>query len=367
MNLPATTLQPKEDCFNKIATIIENAFEHISNTPKVITNYCDGIYGLLWLTEFLRNKKVLDLDADYLSHETLEQLNNISLQQTASGNCDLLHGGFGFWAFLLQCNQLSLKDDYLQLQLAALNNIAVDAPCGRHWKTDDVHFQLHNAPPIEIDVATSINLGLAHGTAGIIILLAKTSLQGHCIEAAKDNINKGLQFLHTLKFQSSSSIYQYPSRIINGRPINGTIAWCYGDLCVALAFWMGWKATGNLTFRQEAENILAAVTQLNQTQVQAVDAALCHGTLGIAHILRHFYFETNNTAYLYTSNKWLIQTLQMASYPDGHAGFKAYRKPEHGGPRPEYDLLSGITGIALALLSSLSDEPAHWNEALLIC
>lgn len=356
----------KEDCYNKIASIIENAFDYISTTPHAIINYCDGMYGVLWLTEFMRNKKVLDLNDDYLSPETLEHLNNISLHQTASGNCDLLHGGLGFWAFLLRCNDHKLKAHYLQMQLAALNTIAVDAPCGRHWKTDDAHFQLHNAEPIDINIDTSINLGLAHGTAGIIILLAKTHLQGYCIEETKDNIDKGLQFLRTLKFKNTSSIYKYPSRVLNGAPLNGTVAWCYGDLCVALAFWMGWKATSNEDYKNEALNLAHNVSHLDQTNIQAVDAAICHGTIGIAQILRHFYWETTDNSFLQASNKWIAQTLQMATFSNGYAGFKAYRKPEHGGSQPEYDLLSGITGIGLGLLSFLSNEPTHWQEALQI-
>jgi lantibiotic modifying enzyme len=130
---------------------------------------------------------------------------------------------------------------------------------------------------------------------------------------------------------------------------------------------MGWKATGNEDHKHEALNIVCNVTRLDQSHIQAVDAAICHGAIGIAQILRHFYWETNDNSLLHASNKWIAQTLQMATFTNGYAGFKAYRKPEHGGSQPEYDILSGITGIGLGLLSFLSEEPTHWQEALQIC
>jgi hypothetical protein len=98
-----------------------------------------------------------------------------------------------------------------------------------------------------------------------------------------------------------------------------------------------------------------------------VDAGLCHGAAGIAQILLYFYWESGESAFLHAANKWMRQGLQMAVFNDGYAGFKTYRKPEHGGSQPEYDLLSGITGIGLGMLSFLSNEPSHWHHALQIC
>ncbi len=61
--------------YEKIGSIIENAFAFIDNSSSLSTTYCDGINGLLWLTEYLRSKEVIVLENDYISQEIIQLLN----------------------------------------------------------------------------------------------------------------------------------------------------------------------------------------------------------------------------------------------------------------------------------------------------
>jgi lantibiotic biosynthesis protein len=367
-----------DEYYEKIAEIIENAFEHICKTPNAITSYCSGITGTLWLTEYMRRRGVVDLGKEYLSPDMLEYLSQESLAQTLEGNnCDLLHGGFSFWAFLLECQDFSEKKRFIQQQLNALNKIAIDTPSGRNWKINGRFFGSG-----VINSETSVHLSQAHGICAILALLSKTNMNGYYTEETSDNIHRGLKLVESLKINCSTHLY--PARVLNGKAVSigpfMRLAWCSGDFSVANAYWKAWKATGVKEYEHEALHIMGFCEQLpihgigtealtitdyfNTTAV--IDAGLCHGCAGIAQIFRRFYWETGNLAYANASDRWTINTLQLDTYADGYAGYKNYRLPHHGGPVAVYGLLDGITGIGLTLLSSLSGKPADWDSVLQI-
>ena len=96
-----------------------------------------------------------------------------------------------------------------------------------------------------------------------------------------------------------------------------------------------------------------------------VDAGLCHGTAGIAHIYKRMYINTNIIEFKDASNYWYSETLKMAKY-DIPSGFLAYRPIENGGLKKEFGFLDGISGIGLSLISAISDIEPAWDEALLL-
>jgi lantibiotic biosynthesis protein len=355
-------------CYEKIALIIDNAFEYINQAADAKTSFCNGITGTLWLIEFMRKKKVVDIDDDYLSPGMIEYLSSESLTRTINRNhCDLLYGGFGFWAFLLESGEIANKHHLVKLQLNALNKIAVDTPNGRNWKINGAYFgSLVTRNMAAIDPATSVNLSMAHGICAILILLAKTKMSGYAEKETEDNIHRGLQLVSSLKINDPRSVSLYPTIVTNGEPlILPRIAWRYGDLCVAVAFWMAWKATGYHAYKDEA---LFIMDFSYQKYVDPKDAGLSNGAAGIAHIFRRFYWETGNIVYENAADKWIAITLKMAVFSDGYAGYKAFNHLEGGqNNKPEYGLLQGIAGIGLTLLSSLSDKPSDWDRALQIC
>lgn len=355
-------------CYEKIGTIIENAFDYIGDIPNAMATYCSGMAGTLWLIEYMRKKNVIELDADYLSPQMMDYLNKWSQMETLDRkNCDLLHGGFGFLAFLLECDSLPNKEQLIEEQLQALDKIAIETPNGRNWKINDSFFGGARELKITVDSDTSINLGLAHGISAILILLAKTNLQGYFKKETEENIHQGLKLIKSLKITNQGSNYLYPTTVLNGIPSGGSrLAWCYGVFCVANAYWMCWKATGKEEYKSEALNIMDFSEKIPVNDESTRDAGICHGTSGIAQIFRRFYQETNNSSYANTSNKWIAATLEMATYKDGYAGYKAFRPQEDGGPTLDYGFLEGVTGIGLALLSSLSSKPTDWDRVLQI-
>jgi hypothetical protein len=264
----------KNDCYDKINYLIDNAFEYISETPDVKTSYCDGINGILWLTQFLRNQGVIEMEQEDIPAEMIHELSEFSLVQSVDQlNCDLLHGGFGFWAFLLESNDFPEKEKLIRDQLDALNKITLQTINGCNWKIDPGVFKKNDTDEIKIDAASSTHVGLAHGISSILVLLAKTKLQGYFEKETEEQIHMGLSHIRSLKMKAPNAGYLYPMVVLNDQAQQGgRLAWCNGDLSVAHAFWIGWKATHCEDYQSEALQIMDNALKINKQSMGVSDA-----------------------------------------------------------------------------------------------
>ena len=360
--------EKQQKCYALINTLIDDAFEYIASTPDIRTSYCDGIIGILWMIQFFRNEGVIHMDADEIEQEIIQELSSFSISQTVNQvNCDFLHGGFGFWAFLLEFKDLSGKERLIRSQLDALTRITLKTEHGINWRTDLDIFQKNETNKIVIDSLNSTHLGMAHGISIIVVLLAKTKMQGFFEKEIDKMIRGAMSHIYSLKF-SVPLTSCYPMVVVNGKAEQGgRLAWCNGDLSVANAYWFAWKATKESSYKKEALRILHFVKSMDRKYSGVMDAGLCHGAAGVAQQFRQFFWETGDEEFLKTSDKWIQIALEMANYKDGYAGYKTYSSNAYGGPRLEHGFLSGICGIGTALLSSLSKNPTTWDRALQIC
>ena len=147
------------------------------------------------------------------------------------------------------------------------------------------------------------------------------------------------------------------------------LAWCHGDLGIGLSLWKAGVITGNELWKREALEIFNHASKRRDIQENHIkDGCVCHGTASAAHVFRRMWWETRQSQYHETAEYWIKQTLNFAKHNDGVAGYKAWLGDitTAKGGNDEFGLLSGVTGIGLALMSALSDEPLHWDECLLM-
>lgn len=93
-----------------------------------------------------------------------------------------------------------------------------------------------------------------------------------------------------------------------------------------------------------------------------VDASFCHGASGLAHIANRIYQATRNAEHLVAARTRIVETLEFQRNGGGVAGFEMLVD------RPwstELDLLSGIIGVGLVLLSALTPFVPTWDRMLL--
>ena len=101
------------------------------------------------------------------------------------------------------------------------------------------------------------------------------------------------------------------------------------------------------------------------TQNSVVDACLCHGTSGIALVFYRMWRNTRLPEFRRATDYWIEQTLKMARFDDGLAGYKTWQGTEKG-YQSSQELLEGIAGIGLVLLSYYYDMEPTWDKCLLL-
>lgn len=342
---------------NESIEILENVFDSVNNGFSN-SKLAGGLSGFVWSVYHLLNEDFLSKDSvtglivlkSYLIKEMYSDIEN--------GYYDYLHGALGI-AFGLSKfrnnNDINLN---LERFLEILESKGIKEKKSIKWKS-------------KITIDENIycyNLGLSHGIPSIIGVLLSLINSNILVEKSTHIIEKTIEYIiESANYKSSHSVF--PNVVITNESIlyNSRLAWCYGDLGIGITLWRA----GNILKREDvkkiAENILIRSTTRKDLQENfVVDAGLCHGTAGIAHIYNRMYNYTGNPKFKETSLYWFNETLKMAKYNNGLAGFKAWRTPELGGLKNEHGFLEGIAGIGLSLIASISDIEPKWDECLLL-
>ena len=147
------------------------------------------------------------------------------------------------------------------------------------------------------------------------------------------------------------------------------MGWCYGDLGIAAALYQAGNALQENMWIEKAIEVLlyAAIHRKNLVDNYVQDAGLCHGAAAIGHIFYRMWWNTKLPEFKDAATYWFQETLKMATFEDGFAGFKTLEMPN--GKQEwlnKYGLLDGIAGIGLALLTYYYEMEPEWDECLLL-
>lgn len=210
---------------------------------------------------------------------------------------------------------------------------------------------------------------MSHGISSILSILCKSYMNNYNIKNTDILIRYTVNFLLKSKQSNMNSLYPNYIDIYNYKGVKtkkeSRLAWCYGDLGVGIALWHASQALGQENWKQESINIFVHAAKRRELEQNGiVDAGLCHGTAGIAHIFNRMFRNTGIKEFKDSSDYWILETIKMAKFKDGLAGYKAW----HGknGWQNEYGFLEGIAGIGLALIAAISDDDPTWDECLLL-
>jgi lantibiotic modifying enzyme len=212
------------------------------------------------------------------------------------------------------------------------------------------------------------NISLSHGMSSIISILSKllkieeinkgkteTLLRGtvQYILAQEIDKDKYGSFFTNFALESTETVAK------------SRLAWCYGDLGIASVLYQAGKVLNKDSWiNRSLEILLFAATQRKDS---LDDAILCHGTAGIGHIFYRMWWNTKLPEFKEAADYWFKETLKMATFKDGLAGFKALEMPD-GKPTyvNKYGLLTGVAGIGLAMLTYYYELDPAWDECLLL-
>jgi lantibiotic modifying enzyme len=214
--------------------------------------------------------------------------------------------------------------------------------------------------------AGEVNLGLSHGLPSILkfcICCYKKNIQ---VEKAKKNAYKIIDFLVWVKSRAPGETFPNTISKRNQSPNSGSrLSWCYGDLSIGFILYQSGVAFNDSTITEFALDVmLNTIPRKSIGETNVRDAGFCHGSAGIAHIYNKMWHYTNNVLFKDACSFWIKETLDFSVNQDSPAGYKVYLKDEY--PQLDsYGLLTGISGIGLALLSFINKE-YDWDYCLML-
>lgn len=127
------------------------------------------------------------------------------------------------------------------------------------------------------------------------------------------------------------------------------------------------RSVGVLDWEQRAVDIALRATRRPAEDCGIVDAGLCHGASGLAHIFHLFHRASGEEPFAAAARAWFGRALDMRG-ARGPGGFLACK--DHGDDAQSFaedgGLLNGAAGVGLALLSAVSTVEPTWDRMLLL-
>jgi hypothetical protein len=211
------------------------------------------------------------------------------------------------------------------------------------------------------------NLGLAHGVPGVIVVLGAACAAGIRPRKARKLLDGAVAWLLRQKRTGDSGSRFSSWSGFRSKRESCRAAWCYGDPGVAAALLNAARSVGEPEWERKALKIARGVAR-SVGEAGVVDAGLCHGAAGLGHLFNRMYQATGDEDLGEAARFWFERTLEMRQPGRGIGGFRAMAARENGTRywEDEEGILTGASGIALALLAATTSVEPEWDRMLLL-
>lgn len=315
---------------------------------KTIYSYSSGFSGILYLFEFLNEKEIIEIEITYRD-EIEEYLISILNTEFRNNHYDFLHGAIGIGFYFLKRRNVNIIDsiiEYLDSRAEKVDDIY-------RWKSILDHD----------NNVWGYNISLAHGITSIIAFLSKVIKEGLGSPKVIKMLYGAINYVKSQQIDPNIYGSYYPSQSKKNVRCS-RLAWCYGDLGIAITLWNAGQIINDESLKQHAHTVLLhGSTRKTLEETEIMESGICHGSAGVSLIFRRMYLNTGDVEFFEASQHWLKRTLYYANHADGIAGYKT----RYGaGWTRDLSLLSGVSGVGLLLLDQQLNSMQEWDELLLL-
>ncbi|MFI5893790.1 lanthionine synthetase C family protein [Actinoplanes sp. NPDC051513] len=226
---------------------------------------------------------------------------------------------------------------------------------------DDLHvpgwWVEHDPDPLYPTPGGHANLGMAHGAAGLLALLAHATRHGHHVPGQTEAIGWLCGWFDQWRQESPHGPWwpQWITReqlrtghLTHDGP--GRLSWCYGTPGIARALQLAAIATRDRARKTVAEHALAACL-ISPQRDRFTDLGICHGLAGL--------YQTAHRAAADTTNPVIARQLPALVDLITHTG--------HEAEGDDSGFLTGTTGVLLAQETIRAGQTCtRWDVCLLI-
>jgi lantibiotic biosynthesis protein len=284
-------------------------------------------------------------------------------------NYDLMNGAIGIGAALLSLVNEPLASAALASLLNHLTwlgqrDIVYDIHQFDHWY-GSVELRTTQARWRAADSAY-VGYGMQRGLAGLIALLSLAVLNSSHVSAIPD----ALKALCAQVRQGMCRDEQgwYWSQVYAGDAYHRSgwctpFAWCTGTTGIARALWLAGRALGDQELCTLALECIAEAGQRFRRDPTLIGPSLCHGLAGVLLVCLRFARESGEPTLAGDVRAMTDRLLEMFE-SDRPFGYRAF-EPEYIRVDSPW-LLEGGSGVALALLATVSPTPPAWDRVMLL-
>ena len=259
-----------------------------------------------------------------------------AFSSTSKSNLDYLYGRLGAAYLSLLCKD-SESVPMIHEILAHLRNHA-SAYCyplhefSRSWAREN-------------PVTSEVDLGIPHGNAGLLTVLSYAARNGVPFTAADLDLIKQIAYRIVATRGKGSSMYPYK---LDGE-CNTRIGWCYGDLSIAIGLGNIYALTKDHVLLQEIAEITAGIEKRIEPNFVLEDPFLCHGSGGLLMALTFL----SDIGVPIRSD--FVESVAIGTVSQ----IETLLEKEIDVPT---DILNGLTGIGLCLISYAGTGESHWRR-----
>lgn len=337
--------------------LISSIIDSITQTKSY--SFSDGIAGIGWFLNHIQKNKLQDLGLDPLLNVLDTILEAPLKHELEHGNYDYITGSLGIALYYLR-RETEASRELIVYTIRKLEKQA------RQISSESIAWAL---PESEQADQLVYDLGLCHGNASILAFLLKVYEAGIEQETTQKLINGSVNyFLKSAREHPEISGSYWPNLEDGRTGVKSRLAWCYGDIGIAITILRAGVLCGNTKWKEKAVEVLefnAKRRDLESNQI--LDACLCHGAAGLALLFGEAGKLSQNAVLSETAAYWLDQTIALGTNPDGIAGYKTYFEEQNESLyHPVAGLLEGASGVGLGMIGILNPEASSWKECLFL-
>ena len=321
-------------------TRLEEAIDVLATEPLTSSLY-SGFTGIAWAAETV--DRLLGAEGEDRNGDIDEALTSLLRRYPDQAPYDLVHGLTGLGVYALARWPRPAAAQCLLGVVEQLARRARHDRDGVYWWTPPTW----KGPQRERYQPGGVDLGVAHGMAGVIPFLARVHRVGLAQQTVRALLDGAVRWLlaHMVDTVSGPTVPCFVADDIEPGPARS--AWCYGDPGVAVALLLAARDVGEPAWEAVATALAMGAANRPPDQSGVVDAGLCHGSAGLAHLFNRMYQMTSEPVLADAARFWVERTLE---------------EPACKGP----GLLEGAAGVALALEAASTTAEPVWDQILLV-